>query len=190
MKRILTQKQKDHKRIYSNKFYNDPSTGQKEHKRLYGVEYRKTHKEQIIARHKKYSDAHKEESSAYTKQYGITHKNLLALKRKSKYMKNRETELYRNEQWRLRNLGKVANRVRKRKYNLSPEEYIKLYEDQKGCCAICGVHRDTLDKNFAIDHDHITGKVRGLLCRRCNLFLGHVQDSIKLLQKAINYLQK
>ncbi|NCA22781.1 MAG: hypothetical protein EBS86_16815, partial [Crocinitomicaceae bacterium] len=60
-------------------------------------------------------------------------------------------------------------------------------EFQKNKCYICLC---TFDNNAHIDHDHKTGKVRGLLCRECNLLLGFSRDNIHLLEKAISYLQK
>ncbi len=59
-----------------------------------------------------------------------------------------------------------------------------LLEKQKHKCAICGD-----DKKLCIDHDHGTGKVRGLLCTDCNLSLGRFKDNIDILSKAITYLR-
>jgi hypothetical protein len=73
-----------------------------------------------------------------------------------------------------------------RKYRLSFDDYQKMYETQNALCAICYTHKDT----FFIDHDHKTGKVRGLLCPRCNSGLGQFKDSVFNLTNAINYLKK
>lgn len=69
------------------------------------------------------------------------------------------------------------------KYGLSGKETQKLKEIKQ--CQICASN-DTL----SIDHDHSTGKIRGVLCRRCNTSLGSFQDSEELLQNAINYLRR
>lgn len=70
-------------------------------------------------------------------------------------------------------------------YGLTPEQYDALMEHQGGCCAICeGKRRYRLN----VDHDHTTGLVRGLLCRRCNKFLRDVQDNRKTLRAAHRYL--
>lgn len=75
----------------------------------------------------------------------------------------------------------------------------ELYEDQNHACAICGIpisedQRTTgslkLRRSVALDHDHTTGLVRGLLCVRCNTGLGHFKDCQKTLRSAIKYLQK
>lgn len=74
-------------------------------------------------------------------------------------------------------------------YNITPEEYEEMFERQNGCCALCGVeHGTTRETRLAVDHDHKTGAVRGLLCPPCNKGLGHFQDNIDVLEAAIAYL--
>lgn len=75
----------------------------------------------------------------------------------------------------------AAHRVRK--YDLTPEQYKELYSRQNGRCAICGAENPD-----CIDHDHISGTVRGLLCRPCNYGLGHFKDRSDFLIKAANYV--
>jgi hypothetical protein len=74
-----------------------------------------------------------------------------------------------------------------RKYNLSPETYQQLHLDHP-LCAICGREPDS-NRRFAIDHNHETGALRGLLCLTCNSLLGYARDDIVLLEKAIEYLR-
>jgi len=76
----------------------------------------------------------------------------------------------------------------KRLYGISLEEYDTLFSDQRGKCAICDTHQLELDNALHVDHCHTTGKVRGLLCRKCNLILGHSRDDSKLLKLASEYL--
>ena len=63
-----------------------------------------------------------------------------------------------------------------RKYKMSPRQYEKLFEKQKGCCAICGRHQSEFNYPLCVDHNHITGKVRGLLCKKCNINLGIIEN--------------
>ena len=79
-------------------------------------------------------------------------------------------------------------------YNISKEQYSNLLQEQKGLCAnvYCkkppgGYGKET---RLHIDHDHETGKVRGLLCANCNHALGKVKDSKLLLKGLIDYLNK
>ena len=75
----------------------------------------------------------------------------------------------------------------KRHYGITQEEYDAMLIKQAGGCAICG--KPPLDVKFlSVDHNHQTGKVRGLLCRKCNLAIGILQDDPSLLRRAVNYL--
>ncbi len=72
-------------------------------------------------------------------------------------------------------------------YNLSVNQYNAMLDRQAGCCAICR-RKCKSNKRLAVDHDHDTGQVRGLLCAGCNTMLGHMDDSKEWLQAAIDYL--
>ncbi|TXH11588.1 MAG: hypothetical protein E6R04_01480 [Spirochaetes bacterium] len=76
----------------------------------------------------------------------------------------------------------------KTRYGLTLHEYELLLKEQDGKCAICGEVCST-GKRLAVDHDHKTGRVRGLLCRRCNRGVGHFDDDISRLERALTYLK-
>lgn len=61
---------------------------------------------------------------------------------------------------------------RRWKYGISPEDYSEMLQKQNNLCAICGKHQSNLTRSLAVDHCHISGKVRGLLCPVCNSMLG------------------
>ncbi len=75
----------------------------------------------------------------------------------------------------------------KRKYSLTLEEYEEMLAKQGGGCAICG-RPPRPDISLHVDHDHETGRIRGLLCFRCNNALGDFLDDYSLLQEAAGYL--
>lgn len=76
----------------------------------------------------------------------------------------------------------------KKNFGITCEEYHAVLEKQNGCCAICfGIDEDV---KLAVDHDHETGKIRGLLCRSCNVGIGHLKDSKTVLASALAYLEK
>jgi hypothetical protein len=77
----------------------------------------------------------------------------------------------------------------KKSFGFSQEEYDRMHNEQQGLCACC-LEPETQEKKLAIDHDHTTGKVRALLCQRCNTTLGRMNDSPALLQQLINYLEQ
>jgi hypothetical protein len=88
--------------------------------------------------------------------------------------------------WRQNNLHKLRGYNLKWEYGLSSEEYQLLYDRQDGRCGICSSYFDVL----CVDHDHATGAVRGLLCRRCNSALGGFSDDSTRLRQALAYLEK
>jgi hypothetical protein len=63
-----------------------------------------------------------------------------------------------------------------------------LFESQGRCCAICKKNDPASKKGWHTGHDHSTGFIRGILCHDCNVMLGYAQDSLEVLQKAIEYL--
>jgi len=105
--------------------------------------------------------------------------------------KDRQLELRRknykeNESVRL----KKRNRDLKKAYNISIEDYLFLEAVQDNKCAICrGNQRNKRTNYFDVDHNHKTGKVRGLLCTNCNQGIGKFQDNKELLLHAYNYLE-
>jgi rubredoxin len=77
------------------------------------------------------------------------------------------------------------------KYGLTEEARSALLAAQKNQCAICGlVFKSTGPRGPVTDHDHDVGELRGLLCLRCNLLLGHAEDDPELLKKAAHYLEQ
>ncbi len=75
-----------------------------------------------------------------------------------------------------------------REYGITLAEYDDMFENQDGLCAICETPQT--GKRLAVDHCHVTGKVRELLCFRCNATIGQVDDDIDMFLKMITYLQK
>ena len=84
----------------------------------------------------------------------------------------------------------------KRDYGITLEQFnqMLIYQDYK--CAICGnpeitIHNNSKKiQNLAVDHNHITNKIRGLLCKKCNLLIANADENIFILQNAINYINK
>jgi hypothetical protein len=75
-------------------------------------------------------------------------------------------------------------------YGLTREQWQVIYNKQNGSCAICGKSQDELGYKLQIDYDHGTGKVRGLLCKKCNLGIGMFGEDVENINKAIRYLEK
>lgn len=95
------------------------------------------------------------------------------------------------KQWAKNNKELLDAQIRrynwKKNFGLTESEYYKMAEEHKNVCAICYKSDDTL---LSVDHCHTTGKIRGLLCKKCNLAIGHFEDQIDRLKSAIKYLEK
>lgn len=73
------------------------------------------------------------------------------------------------------------------KYGISEAEYLFLFAEQEGVCKICG-KPEAQNKQLAVDHDHLTGKVRGLLCMLCNTRIGYFEHH-DLIPAVLQYLE-
>jgi len=76
----------------------------------------------------------------------------------------------------------------KSRYGITPAKYASMLKHQQGCCKICAVQFSS-EASPCIDHCHDTGKVRGLLCSRCNVGLGYFGDSPDILRRSITYIE-
>lgn len=74
------------------------------------------------------------------------------------------------------------------KFGITIQEYENMFREQLGCCLICRRNQAEFKVKLGIDHDHNTGKVRGLLCHDCNTGLGKFRDSPELLYRAAQYI--
>ena len=78
----------------------------------------------------------------------------------------------------------------KRNYGITLEDYDRMYKEQNGVCKICSLPQvSKRNTRLCVDHDHGTGKVRGLLCDDCNRGIGLLKDDARLLDKASEYLR-
>jgi hypothetical protein len=104
----------------------------------------------------------------------------------SQEAKKRDPTIYRRIEWKSK---------LKRLYGISVEDYYLMLSAQNGGCAICGSlvphsrkYTETQEVMFSIDHSHQTGKVRGLLCTKCNRALGLIGDNPQIAMKMASYL--
>ena len=93
------------------------------------------------------------------------------------------------------NKDRILDSHRFRSYGVTKEEYQQRVQDQDGKCAICKREESARAyvtkkvRALAVDHCHDTGNVRGLLCRACNLGIGHFEDNLEFLKEAVKYLE-
>jgi hypothetical protein len=95
--------------------------------------------------------------------------------------------------WREQNATRtLANHLR-RNYGITLDEYNRMLIAQGGCCGICGKRKGGgrgQSTRLHVDHDHATGKARGLLCGTCNRGIGQFNDNPRLVRAAVRYLER
>ena len=136
----------------------------------YAKRYREKHKKELSAKRKKYRDEYREEINARHRAYRATH--LEQRRAAARDYARAHPRRARNYQLWYR-------------HGLTVADYRALRRQQHGCCAICGKKRWRL----VVDHNHKTGKIRGLLCNSCNSLLGFARDSTANLTAAVRYLR-
>jgi Recombination endonuclease VII len=96
------------------------------------------------------------------------------------------------ERYRISPAGKAVMRRAdlKRKYGITPEVYDRKLVEQDGKCEICRGRNPAKGLRLVVDHDHRVGTARDLLCDRCNHLLGNANESVDILQSAIDYIKK
>jgi hypothetical protein len=136
----------------------------------------------------------KQYSKEFSKKYWIKNKEHIS-QRVKKYRRLNMEKIRLQRKYQYNEAQKEHKRVYriKRMYGIDDNKYTELLKKQGGVCAICkqteySKHWCGKTMKLAIDHDHKTKKVRGLLCSRCNNGIGRFEDSINLLQNAIDYL--
>lgn len=138
---------------------------------------------------------HLEQSREIDRKFKRTHRDLLRKKAIANYQKNgdsiREYQKIHSKlpHVRERNMKRLRSLWLKQKYGITQSEYLEIFRKQNGQCAICGVSHLELNRPLCVDHDHVSKKVRGLLCVKCNMGIGDLNDDILLLEKATEYLK-
>lgn len=150
----------------------------------YNKQYYLLNKEKMIAQTKEYSKTDKAKTAAKNK-----YKTNIVEER-ARQKKQRGSEVYLS--WRERNKESIKKKSKaydlRKQFGITLEDYNQMFNNQNGCCAICNKHQGEFKKALAVDHNHSTGKIRGLLCFKCNTFLGKANDDVNVLSNAIKYL--
>jgi len=132
------------------------------------------------------------EEKKYKREYYLKNKDKYKAARKRRQelygdeIKKKQREWYRANRAKAR-LATKRNRYKK-EYNLSLDDLDKLLKSQNNCCLICSI--DFSKTRYNVDHNHITGKVRGALCNSCNRGIGFLKDNFELLVNAAKYIQE
>jgi len=157
--------------------------------------YYQRHKEKLLAKSRAYNDANKDHLAAKKKEWWARNPD-----RKRGYEAKRVRDPEQVRRWRSNRKTRIAEedpryhlRQGLRTYGLTLEQYDTLVEVQGGRCAICReapTGRNRNERRLHVDHDHVTGRVRGLLCLMCNRGIGMLRDRADLAQSAADYLRR
>ena len=103
-------------------------------------------------------------------------------------MANKEHKLRKCKEWKIANSDRQKDRQLKRLYGLTLEDLNTLMSKQLGLCKLCGLYMP----KPVIDHDHKTGRVRGLVHQRCNILIGMYQTIVEdgLVDTIVSYLKE
>lgn len=134
---------------------------------------------------KRCKDCRKKRALAYANTYYKIHRQHIMLRSRKYYGKNRD-----------RYRAKGTSTSLYQRYKITRDEYEALFNLQNGKCAICQTEIYSFDsptkfrRNTHVDHSHSNGKIRGLLCNKCNLALGLLNDNIEKAGALLAYLMK
>lgn len=92
--------------------------------------------------------------------------------------------------WRKDNPTNAKNSELKSQYGITLDQYDEMFTKQNGCCALCDRHQSQFVRKLAVDHDHVTGKIRKLLCSKCNTDLALVENKMNFIERAVVYLKE
>jgi len=159
-------------------------------RQLYNAEYYATHKDvlnnnkrqkyaqdsetNLSMQHKSYIN-NRDKRIEGASNYYHTNKDRINVERRARWSTDGE---YRTK----KRLQGIASR-----YGITIEEYLELYEQTDGKCAICDVRPDT--RALHVDHNHTTGNIRGLLCHHCNTAIGLLKEDPNIISKVLEYLK-
>lgn len=161
--------------------------GDSEKKKAHNKAYRENNKKRISEGKRAWQEANKERLKEQKRVWYAER-----MKDPEFRQKNRE----RADAWAKENPERHAKLARegrlRREYGISSDDYARLLQEQRRCCAICGSDKSGRSGcvPLFVDHDHRTGKIRGLLCNDCNLGLSKFKEEPAFLRGAAAYLER
>lgn len=153
--------------------YKDPAK-----KRAYAKAYYESHREYYTERSLAWRAANREKANAWARRWRAAHTD------RARATNRRWSKAHPDRTRELRIEAKF------RRYGLTLDQYHALLERQGEQCAICRCVIKPVGRETHIDHDHVSGTVRGLLCERCNVGLGSFKDRPGVLRAAAAYLER
>ena len=152
--------------------------------------WREANPERHAATDRAWYIANKERHAATDRAWREANPERQAATSRAWYIANKERQAATGRAWREANPERRWASSLRWRYGISPADYAEMLETQENGCAICGKTAEEDGQRLAVDHDHDTGEVRGLLCGSCNPGIGFFQHDRDLLHSAIAYLEQ
>ena len=156
--------------------------------------YYSKHRAELLAKRAAYRSENRDKISAQNRKYRQERSIECKARDKRYYLKHHKEIKARTTRWVEANPERRREYMLKRQYGIDLEIYLLMLEAQCGKCGICGKGIGSPGSGRRVcghvDHDHATGKIRGLLCGSCNPGLGYFKNSVLNLEAAIIYLKK
>jgi hypothetical protein len=171
---------------YSHKYYSE----NKEHIKERTSKWSKNNSDKVRKAQRENYIKNREHIRKRKNDYRHKHREEINAKSREKYSQKTSNKQEYGREYRRKNREHRKDIALKYSFGISLEEYNKIFDRQEGKCAICGIPRNETNKDFAVDHNHETGEIRGLLCLYCNRMLGDAKDKVETLRKGIEYLEK
>ena len=126
--------------------------------------------------------------------YRINNKEIVNERHRQCWEKHKEKRIKVAKLYYLKNKKQIKNISLQNKFGITTEQYEEMLQKQNGVCAICNhpevaKHKSGITLSLAVDHNHITGQIRGLLCHKCNRAIGLLRDDINIIKKTVKYLE-
>ena len=125
--------------------------------------------------------------NAYRKAWREKNRDRLNELARIKADENKEKINANAREWYRENKDKELARIRFKKYGIDRDTFVEMSEAQGNVCLIC---KSKTDINLSVDHNHLTGKIRGLICNSCNIGIAKAKDSPTILRAMADYLEK
>lgn len=151
--------------------------------------YRNTHKNKIKKRSQLYYKKNKSKIDKYKQEYYQHNSDYVRAKAKHYYDTHREEQLKKGQIRRQKYPEVFRQRQLRYKYGISPKRFKKMLKAQNYKCYTCSVvHKEQKHERLQVDHNHVTGEIRKLLCNRCNSTLAFADENMKRLRNLILYI--
>lgn len=152
--------------------------------------YYQNNKEKAKELRKRWYENNKEHFNEQRKEWAKNNKDKISDYKKKYRENNREKINKHTREYGEKFPEKRTNHWLKSKYGITLDQRNKMIDEQKGLCALCKKPLGDITKNIHTDHDHKTGKVRGILHSKCNLLISHANEDVNILLKGIKYLNR